>query len=71
MPRLKQDHPKQIPNLMLNFRVMTSHIPNQLPYMTSQLNETLSSGKLLQKKNFKTCLKIVVKTFIVKTICSY
>ena len=51
MPRLKQDHPKQIPNLMLNFRVMTSHIPNQLPYVTSQLNETLSSGKLLQKKN--------------------
>ena len=60
MPRLKQDHPKQIPNLMLNFRVMTSHIPNQLPYVTSQLNETLSSGKLLQK-NLKICLKLLLK----------
>ena len=55
MPRLKQDHPKQIPNLMLNFRVMTSHLPNQLP----QFNGTLSLGKLLQKKlknMFKKCL---------------
>ena len=45
MPRFKQDHPKQIPNLMQRFSVMTSHLHNQLPNITSQLNETSSSGK--------------------------
>ena len=59
MPRFKQDHPKQIPNLMQNFCVMTSHLPNQLPHMTSQLNETSLSGKLEQKNKNK--LKSVIK----------
>ena len=45
MPRFKQDHPKQVPNLMQNFCVMTSHLPNQLSHFTSQLNEISSSGK--------------------------
>ena len=46
MPRFKQDQPKHIPNLMQNFSVMTSHLPNQLLNITSQLRETSPSGKL-------------------------
>ena len=45
MPRFKQDQPKQIPNLKQSFNVMTSHLPNQLPNITSRLSETTSLGK--------------------------
>ena len=63
MPRFKQDHPKQIPNLMPNFCVMTSHLPQRLPHMTLQLNETLSPGKLQQKKLIKNFIKTNIITF--------
>ena len=65
MPRFKQDHPKQIPNLIQNFCVMTSHLPQRLPHMTSQLSKTLSSGKLKRKK-IKN-----IKIFIIRKFSGY